>query len=190
MKNNIATYAIFADEGTASDAMEALKGAGFRATDVSVLRSQNSGSMDFAHEKHSKAPEGAVMVGAMAGALVGAAGWLVGAGSIVVPGLETAAAAGPAIVAMSGVGLGTILGGLAGAIGGTSVPEYEAKRFMGRVRKGGVLVSVHCDNMDWAKTASRVLKENGGTQISTGTEAKADFARSEKPMRRTRMTTQ
>jgi hypothetical protein len=166
-----------------------LKSAGFRETDISVLYPENLGSKDFAHEKHTKAPEGAV-AGGGAGAVVGAAaGWLIGAGSFMIPGLEPIAAAGPIMGMLSGMGLGVAFGGLTGAMAGAGMPEYEAKRYAGRVRNGGILVSVHCDNSEWAKTARGVLKRSGANDISTAGEARADFARSEKPLPRTRMTT-
>jgi len=169
-----------------TDAIESLKNAGFRSTDISVLYPENLGSKDFGHERHSKAPEGAV-AGGSSGAVIGAAiGWLAGAGSFMVPGLEPLAAAGPIMGMMAGMGVGITLGGLTGALVGSGVPEYEAKRYEGRVRKGGILLSVHCDDDRWSKTARKLLKQTGGRDISTAGEARADFARSEKPLPRGR----
>jgi len=184
---NIAAFGIYPDQGTVNDAVESLKSAGFRHTDISVLFPENLGSKDFAHEKHTKAPEGAV-AGGGSGAVVGAAlGWLVGAGSLLVPGLEAMQAAGPVVGMLGGMGAGVTLGGLVGALIGFGVPEYEAKRYEGRVRKGGILLSVHCDNSEWAKTARTILKKTGASDISTTGEARADFARSEKPLPRGRV---
>jgi hypothetical protein len=184
---NVAAFGIYPDQGTVNDAVESLKAAGFRQTDISVLFPENLGSKDFAHEKHTKAPEGAV-AGGGSGAVLGAAfGWLVGAGSVMVPGLEAMHAAGPVLGMLGGMGVGVTLGGLAGAIAGAGVPEYEAKRYEGRVRKGGILLSVHCDNATWAKTARGILKRTGASDISTTGEARADFARTEKPMPRARV---
>ena len=184
---NVAAFGIYPDQGTVNDAVESLKAAGFRQTDISVLFPENLGSKDFAHEKHTKAPEGAV-AGGGSGAVLGAAfGWLVGAGSVMVPGLEAMQAAGPVMGMLGGMGVGVTLGGLAGAIAGSGVPEYEAKRYEGRVRKGGILLSVHCDNAAWAKTARGILKRTGASDISTTGEARADFARTEKPMPRGRV---
>jgi hypothetical protein len=184
---NIAAFGIYPDQGTVNDAVETLKSAGFRHTDISVLFPENLGSKDFAHEKHTKAPEGAV-AGGGSGAVVGAAlGWLVGAGSLMVPGLEAMQAAGPVIGMLGGMGAGVTLGGVVGAMVGFGVPEYEAKRYEGRVRKGGILLSVHCDNSEWAKSARTILKKTGASDISTTGEARADFARSEKPLPRGRV---
>lgn len=184
---NIAAFGIYPDQGTANDAVQSLKAAGFRHTDISVLFPENLGSKDFAHEKHTKAPEGAV-AGGGSGAVIGAAlGWLVGAGLLLVPGLEAMHAAGPIVGMLGGMGAGVTLGGLTGALIGFGIPEYEAKRYEGRVRKGGILLSVHCDNPEWAKTARNILKRTGASSISTTGEAKADFARTEKPMPRSRM---
>ena len=187
---NIAAFGIYPDQGTVNDAVESLKAAGFRQTDISVLFPENLGSKDFAHEKHTKAPEGAV-AGGGSGAVLGAAvGWLIGAGALMIPGLETMHAAGPVMGMLGGMGAGVTLGGIGGAIAGSGVPEYEAKRYEGRVRKGGILLSVHCDNSTWAKTARNILKRTGANNISTTGEARADFARTEKPLPRARINTE
>lgn len=186
---NISAYGIYPSQGAVNEAIQEMKTAGFRETDISVLFPENLGSKDFAHEKHSKAPEGAV-AGGGSGAVIGAAaGWLVGVGSLVVPGLESFAATGPVMGMLSGMGAGVLAGGLTGAIAGATIPEYEAKRFAGRVRKGGILLSVHCDDSQWAKTARRLLKKTGARNISTGTESRADFAKSHKPLPRGRVPT-
>lgn len=185
---NISAFAIYKDQATLSDAIEALKTAGFRHTDISALYPDNMGLKDFGHERHTKAPEGAV-AGGGSGAIIGAAmGWLAGAGMVMIPGLETVAMAGPVMGTLSGLGAGVTVGGIMGAIAGSGVPEYEAKRYEGRIRKGGILLSVHCDNSEWAKTARTVLKRTGGLDIATTGEARADFARSNKPLPRARMT--
>jgi hypothetical protein len=186
---NISAFGIYPDKATLADAVDALKNAGFRSTDISVLHPENLGSKDFGHEKHSKAPEGAV-AGGGSGAVLGAAlGWIAGAGALMVPGLEQVAVAGPIMGMLGGMGAGVTLGGLAGALVGSGIPEYEAKRYEGRVRRGGILLSAHCDNPHWAKIAKRVLKQSGASHISTAGEARADFARSEKPVARGRLET-
>jgi hypothetical protein len=184
---NIAAFGIYTDQTTISQAVAAFKTAGFRDTDISVLFPENLGSKDFAHEKHTKAPEGAVAGGGSGGVIGAAIGWLAGMGSIVAPGLEMFAAAGPVMGMLSGMGAGILAGGLTGALAGAGVPEYEAKRFAGRVRKGGILLSVHCDNPTWAQTAKGVLKATGARRISSTSESRADFARSLKPLPRGRV---
>ncbi len=189
-RTNTSVYAIFHDEPTIREAVSALRAKGFRSTDISVLYPENEGTKDFGHEKHTKAPEGAV-AGGGSGAVLGAVvGWLVGAGTLLVPGLDPFAAAGPVVAMMSGLGAGITLGGLIGAAAGSTIPEYEAKRYEGRVRKGGILVSVHCDNAEWSGMAQRILRASGGLAISSAHEAKADFARSVKPMPRSRVSPQ
>jgi len=181
---NISAFGIYSDQSTVSDAVESLKAAGFRSTDISVLYPENLGSKDFGHERHTKAPEGAV-AGGSTGAVAGAAvGWLLGAGALMVPGMEPLATAGPVIAMMGGLGAGVTLGGLVGALVGSGIPEYEAKRYEGRVRRGGILLSVHCDNPEWSKTAKAILRKSGARDISTAGEAKADFGTSEKPLPR------
>src|SRR6188472_1312497 len=134
-RKNIAVFGIYPDQLTAEDAVETLRDSGFRSTDISVLFPDNQGTKDFGHERHTKAPEGAV-AGGSSGAVIGAAiGWLAGAGSFFVPGLESLAAAGPVMGMMAGMGAGVTIGGLTGALVGSGVPEYEAKRYEGRIRK-------------------------------------------------------
>jgi hypothetical protein len=181
---NISAFGIYPDQASVAEAIDGLKAAGFRGTDISALYPENLGSKDFGHERHTKAPEGAV-AGGGSGAMVGAAlGWLIGAGSLMIPGLEPMAAAGPVMGMLGGMGLGVTIGGLGGALVGSGIPEYEAKRYEGRIRRGGILLSVHCDDSKWAKEARRLLKRTGARDIAMAGEAKADFARSDKPMPR------
>jgi hypothetical protein len=183
-RSNISVFGIYPDPTSVEEAVEQMKAAGFRSTDISVLSAENLGSKDFGHERHTKAPEGAVAGGGL-GAVVGAtAGWLAGAGAFFIPGLEPVAVAGPVMGMLSGMGAGVTVGGLMGAAVGAGSPEYEAKRYEGRIRRGGILVSVHCDNPEWAKTARNLLKRTGARDIASSSEARADFARSEKPMPR------
>ncbi len=178
---NTAAFGIYADQRSVEDSVEALKRAGFRNTDISVLFPDNAGTKDFAHEKHTKAPEGATTGGLSGGIIGGALGWLVGIGALAIPGIGPFVAAGPIVAALSGVGVGGAIGGLAGALIGVGIPEYEAKRYEGRIRSGGILLSVHCDSSDWTKRAKEVLEESGATDIATSTEARADFASHERP---------
>lgn len=181
---NISAFGIFPDQVTVGEAVDALKRAGFRSTDISVLFPENVGNKDFAHEKHTKAPEGAV-AGASTGAIIGGAlGWLAGIGMLAIPGIGPFIAAGPIVAALSGVGAGGAVGGFAGALIGVGIPEYEAKRYEGRIRGGGILLSVHCDNSDWTKRAKEILEHSGASDISTSSEARADFNATEKPLPR------
>ena len=183
---NTAAFGIYRDYDLVQDAIEALKSAGFRSTDISVLAPENQGTKDLAHERHSKAPEGAV-AGAGSGAVLGGAlGWLAGAGLLALPGMGLLVAAGPILGLLSGIGVGGTVGGITGALMGMGIPEYEAKRYIGRVRNGGILLSVHCDNGEWTKRAREVLRRSGATDISVTNEAKSDYLESDKPLPRTR----
>src|SRR5579872_3906702 len=155
-QKSTAVFGMYRDQETVSSAVEVLKYVGFRLADIAILYPENTGATDLAHVKHTKAPEGTV-AGASFGAIVGGAlGWLAGIGVIAVPGLS--GSAGPAIVLMlAGIAVFGILGGLAGAFVGASIPEYEAKRYKGRVRGGRILLSVHCDDPDFVKRAEDVL---------------------------------
>ena len=125
------------------------------------------------------------MAGASTGAIIGGAlGWLAGIGALAIPGIGPFIAAGPIVAALSGIGAVGTVGGLAGALIGVGIPEYEAKRYEGRIRSGGILLSVHCDASDWVKRAKEVLEHTGASDIATSSEAKADFNSTEKPLPR------
>src|SRR5918999_3323960 len=167
---NIAVFGIYPDQLTAEDAVDSLKDAGFRNTDISVLFPDNVGTKDFAHEKGTKAPEGA-SAGAGTGAAVGGVlGWLAGIGVIAIPGVGPLVAAGPIMAALAGAGVGGAVGGLTGALVGMGIPEYEAKRYEGMIKEGGYLLSVHADNSEWTGKAKRILEETGAADVSSKDE--------------------
>jgi len=176
---NKSVFGIYPDRISVEEAVETLRAAGFRGADVSVLFQENQGTKDLAHEKGTKAPEGAV-AGAGSGAVIGGAlGWLAGIGLLAVPGLGPFIAAGPIMGLLSGIGVGGTIGGFTGALIGSGMPEYEAKRYEGRIRRGGILLSVHCDDSDLEKRAKRILENTGAQDVSSSGEAKADFAASD-----------
>jgi hypothetical protein len=181
---NTAAFGIYNDQVSVERAVDALKVAGYRNTDISVLFPDNKGTKDFAHEKHTKAPEGAT-TGAGSGALLGGTlGWLAGIGALAIPGLGPFIAAGPIMAALAGAGVGGTVGGVVGALVGMGIPEYEAKRYEGRVKSGGVLLSVHCDNSEWTKKAKQILEDTGAEDVSSTGESAADFSKSDRPMPR------
>ena len=166
--------------------MEHLRTAGFRNTDISVLFQDNQGTKDFAHEKNTKAPEGAA-TGVLAGGITGGVlGWLVGIGALAIPGLGPLIVAGPIVAALAGAGAVGTLGGFVGALAGMGIPEYEARRYEGRIRQGGVLLSVHCDSNDWVKRAKEIMGHSGGQDIASEGEKAGDFGNSDRPGLRVR----
>jgi len=174
MRHN-AVFAIFKTRMQLEDAVARLKAEGFRSSDISALFPHGDSTRQFAHEKGTKAPEGAIG-GAGAGAAVGGAfGWLVGIGLLVIPGLGPFIAAGPIVAALAGVGVGGAVGGLTGALVGLGIPEYEAKRYEGFVKDGGTLLSIHADNRVWAKKAKAILRDCGAIDVASHGEAKADI---------------
>jgi hypothetical protein len=181
---NTSVIGIYPDRTTVSDAIDVLHRAGFRATDISVLSSDNQGSKDFGHEKHSKAPQGAA-TGAAVGAVVGAAlAWLVSTQTVAIPYLAPLVAAGPVLAALAGAGAGGALGSIVGLLAGLPLPEYVAKRYGGRIRRGGILLSVHCDSREWCERAKKTLKDTGARDISFASEAAADYGTTDKPTER------
>ena len=182
---NKAVFGIYSSQLDAENAVHGLKLAGFRSTDISILVPENPGTKDLAMEKSTKAPEGTA-AGAGGGAVVGGIlGWLAGIGLLAIPGLGMFVAAGPIMAVLSGIGVGGVIGGIGGALAGLGTPEYEAKRYEGRIRKGGILLSVHCDDREWVKSAREILVQTGAEEVSATSEAKADFASSDRPRSRT-----
>jgi hypothetical protein len=178
---NTAAFGIYRDRLSAEQGVDTLIGNGFRNEDVSVLMPENTGTKDFAHEKHTKAPEGAT-TGAGTGAAVGGTlGLLAGIGALAIPGLGPFIAAGPIMATLAGAGAGGAVGGLLGALVGMGIPEYEAKRYEGMVKDGGILVSVHCDNSEWVGRAKDILKRTGAEDVSSAGESGADYGKSDKP---------
>ena len=168
-----AVFGIYPDRTTVDDAVDALKAADFRNSDISVLFPETTGTKDFAHEKNTKAPEGAT-TGAGTGAVLGGGlGWLVGIGALAIPGLGPFIAAGPIMAMLAGAGVGGAVGGLSGALIGLGIPEYEAKRYEGRVKDGGILLSVHSDDSQWTKKAKEILERTGAQDVSSTGEATA-----------------
>jgi len=173
MDKKIAVFGLYRTRQDVEGTVQALKNANFRNDDISVLFSETTGTKDFAHEKHTKAPEGS-SAGAGTGAVIGGAlGWLTGIGALAIPGIGPFIAAGPIVSLLAGIGAGSVIGGIAGALIGMGIPEYEAKRYEGRIKEGGILLSVHCDNADWKKKAMDILKQSGAEDIGSEGEAKA-----------------
>lgn len=169
----ISVFGLFHDESTLGRAVDALKAAGFRESDMSALLPDAQTTRAFAHEKHTKAPEGAA-VGAATGVVAGGTvGLLLGLGTIAIPGLGAFLAAGPIMAALAGAGAGGAVGTLTGALVGMGIPEYEAKRYESFLTKGGSLLSVHADDNDWARRARSLLDGYGAYDIDKAHEANA-----------------
>ena len=167
---NIAAFGIYASVGQAERAVDALVIDHFSNADVSVLLPDNQTTRDFAHEKHTKAPEGTTTGVAAGGTIGGTLGLLAGIGALAIPGVGPFIAAGPIMGALAGAGVGGAVGGLVGALVGMGIPEFEAKRYEGRVKNGGVLLSVHCDTSEEITRAKNVLKQTGAEDIASSGE--------------------
>lgn len=167
---NTAVFGIYPTRAQAEEAVDALRQAGFRNTDISALFPDNQGSKDFAVEKNTKTPEGTT-TGATTGAIAGGVlGWLAGIGALAIPGIGPFIAAGPIMGMLAGAGTLGVAGGIVGALCGMGIPEYEAKRYEGRVKGGGILLSVHSDSSDWTSKAKDILERTGAEDVSSAGE--------------------
>lgn len=169
-------FCIASSRGQADRIVDRLKASNFSNNDISVLFPDKGTSKDFAHEKNTKAPEGAV-TGAGAGGVVGGAlGWIVGIGALAIPGVGPFIAAGPIMAALSGAAIGAAAGGIAGGLIGLGIPELEAKRYEGKIKEGNILLSVHTENSDEIKRAKEIFTNTGAHDICTTGEASAPDA--------------
>jgi len=184
MARNTSVMGIYPDRSTLSDAVSVLNKAGYRPMDISVLLSDNQGTKDFAHEKHTKASHGAA-IGAVAGAAGGALlAWFISTQPATFSSLGWLVAAGPLLAGLAGAGVGGAIGWTVGLLAGLTLTEYVAKRYAGRIRRGGILLSVHCDSPEWCDRAKKTLRDTGARDISSAPEAAADFGTSDKPTER------
>lgn len=174
-----AVFGIYQTRLQAERSVDRLLASGYSNDDISVLLPDNQGSKDFAHEKNTKAPEGTTAGVTTGGAIGGTLGLLAGIGVLAVPGVGPFIAAGPIMGALAGLGVGGAVGGLIGALAGMGIPEYEAKRYEGHIKAGGVLLSVHCDTAGEISRAKELLKETGAQDISSSGESSADYPAAE-----------
>lgn len=169
-----AVFGLVDNEFQAERIVEELRNAGFSNNDISVLFPDKTGTRDFAHEQHTKAPEGAATGAATGGVLGGVLGWLVGIGSLAIPGLGPFIAAGPIMAALAGAGVGAAAGGLTGALVGMGIPEYEAKLYEGKIKEGNILIAVHSENSDETKRAKEIFERSGAHDVSYTEEKNVD----------------
>lgn len=173
---NTAVFGIYATPTHAEQAVDRLTSSNFSQSDISVLLPDDDSTKAFAHEKNTKAPEGATTGVATGGVIGGTLGLLAGIGALAIPGVGPLIAAGPIMGALAGLGAGGAVGGLVGALIGMGIPEYEAKRFEGAVKDGGTLLSVHCDTSEEISRAKDILKETGAKDIASSGEESSNTA--------------
>jgi len=175
MAKNKSVFGVYISREATENGLTALQNAGFASSDVSVLLPENLGPRELVTQKETKAPEGTAS-GAGSGAVIGGAlGWLVGIGALAIPGLGPFIAAGPIMAALAGIGAGGVVGGVVGGLVGLGIPEYEAKRYETRLRKGRILLSVHCDTSEEIKRAKQLLEQTGAEDIAATGESSADL---------------
>jgi hypothetical protein len=171
----VAVFGIYSSRIAVENATDSLVKAGFPTSGISVLLPESlGGPKEMGTEKATKAPEGAAAGVTTGGVIGGTLGLLAGVGLLAIPGLGPFIAAGPIMAGLAGLGVGGAVGGVAGALIGMGIPEFEAKRYEGHLKKGGILLSVHCDTSDEIKRAKEVMERNGGEDISSTGEASVD----------------
>jgi hypothetical protein len=164
-------FCISTSRAQADQIVDQLKDRGFSNNDISVLFADKNTSRDFAYEKNTKAPEGAIAGAGTGGVIGGTLGWIAGIGALAIPGVGPFIAAGPIIAALSGVAMGAAIGGIAGGLIGLGIPEIEAKRYEGKIKQGNILISVHTDNSDEISRAKVIFTNSGAQDICTTGEA-------------------
>jgi len=169
MKNVI--YCIANSQTQAETIVNNLKNAGFPSNDISVLLPDTSGTRDFAHEQNTKLPEGASSGGATGMGVGAILGWLAGIGSLAIPGAGPFIAAGPIMATLGGAAVGGATGGIIGALVGMGIPEYEAKRYDGKIRGGNILISVHTDDSERQDVVEEIYERAGAEDIKSTSEA-------------------
>ena len=180
-----AVFGIYPTQMAAEHAIDTLTKSGFPVSDVSVLVPETIGNKDMGTEKATKAPEGAA-AGASSGAVLGGTlGLLAGIGALAIPGVGPLIAAGPIMAALAGIGVGGAVGGFTGALIGMGIPEFEAKRYEGRLQKGGILMSVHCDTSEEVKQAKAILERTGGEDVTSSGESSVDSSKTDRDIHRT-----
>lgn len=164
-------FCIATSRTQAEQIVASLRSAGFANNDISVLLPDKESTRDFAHEKNTKAPEGAITGASAGGVAGGALGWIAGIGALAIPGAGPFIAAGPIMAALSGMAVGATLGGIAGALVGMGIPELEAKRYEGKIKAGNILLSVHTESSDQVATAKKIFRDAGAEEIGSTGEA-------------------
>jgi hypothetical protein len=183
MASNKAVIGIVATQPQAEMIIVELQRSGFRTDDISVLFPDTGATRDFAHEKHTKAPEGAITGASAGGVLGGTLGLLAGIGALAIPGLGPFIAAGPIMAALSGAAAGAAVGGVTGALIGLGIPEVEAKVYEGKVKEGGILISVHTDDAEMRRRAREIMDRNSATDVVIVGEESVPKDKSQSPAR-------
>jgi len=174
MASNKAIIGLVSTQAQAEKIVDDLQRAGFSSNDVSVLFPDKDGTRDFAHEKNTKAPEGAITGAGAGGALGGTLGLLAGIGALAIPGLGPFIAAGPIMAALSGAAAGAAVGGITGALVGLGIPELEAKQYESKIKNGNILLSVHVESSDERGRAKKILEEGGAKDVAVAGEQRVD----------------
>lgn len=169
MVHQRSTYGIYPTMSSVCAGAEALKAARFRQTDISVLYSDKPQVRRFLLDT----PEGAI-AGVAGLTLGGLLSYLAGIGALTVPGFGPILAAGPLVAALATVGGGSARS-LLSTLSSLGIPDYEAERYEGRLKEGGILLSVHCDDIHWMKQAKTILEQTGAEHVAAAADKEVAF---------------
>jgi hypothetical protein len=170
MVQHVSTYGIYPSMAAVLAGTEALRAARFRQTDISVLYSDKPQVRRFFLES----PEAAMASVATGLTLGGLLSYLAGIGALNIPGFGPILAAGPLVAALASIGAGTARN-LLSALAGLGIPEYEAARYEGRLKEGGILLSVHCDDSRWMDEAKTILQQTGAEHVAAAAGMERSF---------------
>jgi PRC-barrel domain/Heat induced stress protein YflT domain/Alternative complex III, ActD subunit len=171
--NPTTVYGVYPERKDVERTVSSLKDQGFGSGDISVVFPNADMTKEFAVQKNTKAPEGALAGGGTGLVIGGVLGWLAGIGTLAIPGIGPLIAAGPIVAALAGAGAGSAIGGIAGALIGLGLPELEAKRYEEAIKQGRILVSIHCQNMRQGEAARKILDDSGAKEVFLSGERKA-----------------
>jgi len=163
-------YCLASDSTAAVAIVDALRLAGLRGSDVSVVY-PDRGDVPPAGPPHTKAPVGALAGAATGGVLGASVGWLLGMGSLAIPGVGPLIAAGPILAILSGAAIGATTGGIAGALIGHGIPEVIARRYEMKVRDGHVMISIHAIDGAEVDRVTRLLEHHAAESIYSAPDA-------------------
>jgi uncharacterized membrane protein len=155
---------VFDGPNHAEQALNELRGGGFSPDQVSVVARDDRETREMV-ETTGMGAEGAGTGAFLGGITGGILGWLVGIGALAIPGIGPIVAAGALATTLGGAAIGAVTGGLIGALVDLGIPEEEAQGYQESVRQGSILLTVHANSDQQARSARRIFDQYGGADV-------------------------